>query len=61
MMASNKMEMNDEYFIPLKPDHALALTMNFPQFSETNRSKDSFNQMGFIISIHLFQYGIVKI
>ena len=24
----------DEYFIPLEPNHALALTMNFPQFPE---------------------------
>ena len=29
-------ETNDEYFIPIEPDHAIALTMNFPQFSENN-------------------------
>ncbi|CAF0964427.1 unnamed protein product, partial [Rotaria sordida] len=40
-------EINDEYFIPLEPDHALALTMNFPQFSESNQSKTSFIQTDF--------------
>ncbi|CAF3845494.1 unnamed protein product [Rotaria sordida] len=40
-------EINDEYFIPLEPDHALALTMNFPQFPESNQSKTSFIQTDF--------------
>ncbi len=37
-------ETNDEYFIPIEPDHAIALTMNFPQFSEPTQSKDSLIQ-----------------
>jgi len=32
---------NDEYFIPFEPNHALALTMNFPQFPESNHSNTS--------------------
>ncbi|CAF1161447.1 unnamed protein product [Rotaria sp. Silwood1] len=40
-------ENNDEYFIPLEPNHALALTMNFPQFPEAISSKTSFIQTDF--------------
>ncbi|CAF2902734.1 unnamed protein product [Rotaria sp. Silwood2] len=40
-------EINDEYFIPLEPDHAVALTMNFPQFPESTSSKTSFIQTDF--------------
>ncbi|CAF5084780.1 unnamed protein product, partial [Rotaria sp. Silwood1] len=42
-------ENNDEYFIPLEPNHALALTMNFPQFPEAISSKTSFIQTGLFI------------
>ncbi|CAF4335788.1 unnamed protein product, partial [Adineta steineri] len=38
---------NDEYFIPLEPNHALALTMNFPQFPEVNHLKTSETQADF--------------
>ncbi|CAM4785872.1 unnamed protein product [Rotaria magnacalcarata] len=40
-------EANDEYFIPIQPDHAVALTMNFPQFSEPIQSKASLIQTDF--------------
>ncbi|CAF3389315.1 unnamed protein product [Rotaria socialis] len=40
-------EANDEYFIPIQPDHAVALTMNFPQFSEPIQSKASAIQTDF--------------
>jgi hypothetical protein len=30
--------MDNEYFIPLKPDYPLSFTMNFPQFEELNTS-----------------------
>lgn len=40
---------NDEYFIPLEPNHALALTMNFPQFSESTPSENLFTEKGVFV------------
>ena len=37
----------DEYFIPLKPNHAVALTMNFPQLSPSTADDSSHRQTGF--------------
>ena len=37
----------DEYFVPLKPNHAVALTMNFPQFSPSTAHGSSDGQPGF--------------
>ena len=45
---------NDEYFIPLEPNHALALTMNFPQFPELIQPKDSSIETSLFVTFHPF-------